>query len=269
MAHTTTLYGRRMPVDRLVVDDLPRGTSTFVNGYFPRQRGRVVLLGIFGAVVLTAAWSGDVSHSGGAGGIAAAHLAALGAVGPLLGRTTGRWAPLRHTLRPLARLSIGMVGVCAAYGAGVALAGAPGGVPAAAIVALIGLAMCYLGLAALGVVRDPFAGWTRRFPDAPMALVGALVGALQVGAAPPPGAAGNGNPFYAMAAFAARSAGTLVIVAAVFLALSYAAGGRLRRWLADGPRRTTVVVAAGLIGAGALTILHWGGQPLTPGLLIP
>jgi hypothetical protein len=259
-----------MPVDRLVVDDVPRGTSTFVNGYFPRQRGRVVLLGIPGAVVLTAASSVEAIHPGGAGGFGTAHLAALGAVGPLLGRATGRWAPLRHTLRPLARLSIGLVGVCAAYGASVALAGAPGGFPAAALAALIGLALCYLGLAALGVVRDPFAGWTRHFPDAPMVVVGALVGALQVAVAPaPPGVAGSGNPLYGAAALAARSAGTLVVVAAVFLALSYAAGGRLRRWLADGPRRTTVVVAAGLIGAGALTILHWGGQPLTPGLLIP
>lgn len=230
--------------------------------------------------------------SGLAGTFTACNIAAFGAVAPMLGSTGGsRWKRLAATLKPLGWLAVGMLVVSAAYGVVVGLAGTgmpqfstapnvPGALSARAVQSLvvfgvIGLVMCYIGLAALGLVRDPFARISRRFPNVPMVFMGALIGAFLIGR--PFGlfrmmfrdAAESGNPLYGAAAFCLQSIGNIVVMAVVFLILAYGTGGRLQRWFAASPKRVTVITAVALIVAGAFTFLYWDVRLLARRDIIP
>lgn len=230
--------------------------------------------------------------SGLAGTFTACNIAAFGAVAPMLGSAGGsRWKRLAATLKPLGWLAIGMIVVSAAYGVVVGLVGtgmpqfdtapsAPGTLSARSIQSLvvfgvIGLVMCYIGLAALGMVRDPFARIARRFPNAPMVFMGALVGAFLIGR--PFGlfrkmfrdAAESGNPLYGAAAFTLQSVGNIVVMAVLFLLLAYGTGGRLQRWMAASPKRVTVITAVAMLAAGAFTFLYWDIRMLARRDIIP
>lgn len=301
-----------------------KGTSTFVNGNFPRRRGLIVLIGIVGGFLLTVVWSAEfvdstigdnvantmLGHdaketpitgmlagiafafaSGVAGTFTACNIAAFGAVAPMLGTGEGRWARLKQTLAPLGWLSVGMISVSAVYGAIVGLVGTnmpqfstaqstPGSLSGRSIQSmitfgLIGLAMLYLGLAALGLVPDPFKRISRRVPNAPMIFMGVLIGGFLIGR--PFGlfrqlfrdAADSGNPFYGAGAFVLQSVGNIIVMAVLFLILSYATGGRLRRWLAAKPSRITVITAVALLVAGAFTFLYWDVRLLARREIIP
>lgn len=140
---------------------------------------------------------------------------------------------------------------------------------------VIGLVMIYLGLAALGVVRDPFARLAKRFPNAPMVFMGVLVGAFLIGR--PFGlfrqmfrdAAQNRDPLYGAAVFALQSIGNIAIMALLFVILALFTGGWLYRWLAADPRRLTVITAAALIAVGVFTFLYWDVRLLERRGLIP
>jgi hypothetical protein len=312
MAHTTSTPG------------LQAGTSTFVNGHFPRRRGLIILISGIAGFLLTVIWSAEfvdstigdnvantlLGHdakqtpiagiaagiafafvSGVAGTFTACNIAAFGAMAPMLGSAGSRWSRLVHTLKPLGRLSIGMLAVSATYGVIVGLAGtsmpqfstaavaagtlSPRGIQSMVVFGLIGLVMIYLGLASLGVVRDPFARISRRFPNAPMVFMGVLIGMFLIGR---PfalfrqmfrDAAESGNPLYGAAAFSLQSIGNIVIMAILFLVLAYCTGGRVQRWLAAKPRRLTVITASALIIAGAFTFLYWDIRMLARRDIIP
>lgn len=300
------------------------GTSTFVNGHFPRRRGLIVFIGVAVGFLLTVVWSAEfvdstigdnvantmLGHdaketpiagilagiafafaSGVAGTFTACNIAAFGAVAPMLGTGQGRLARLRQILTPLGWLSIGMISVSAVYGAIVGIVGTsmpqfstapntPGTLSARSIQSmvvfgLIGLTMIYLGLAALGLVRDPFARISRRFPNAPMVFMGVLIGGFLIGR--PFGlfrklfrdAAESGNPLYGAGAFVLQSLGNIVVMTVLFLVLSYATGGRVRRWLTAKPSRITVVTAVALLIAGAFTFLYWDVRILDRREIIP
>ncbi|BCB74085.1 hypothetical protein ACFQ1L_38425 [Phytohabitans flavus] len=140
---------------------------------------------------------------------------------------------------------------------------------------LIGLAMCYIGLAALGLVPDPFARIARRFPNAPMVFMGVLIGGFLVGR---PfalfrqmfrDAAESGNPLYGAAAFTLQSLGNIVVMAVLFLILSAVAGSGVRRWLAARPARIAVLTAVALLVAGAFTFLYWDVRLLARREILP
>ncbi|MEU6148940.1 hypothetical protein ABZ816_02975 [Actinosynnema sp. NPDC047251] len=213
--------------------------------------------------------------SGLAGTFTACNIAAFGAVAPMLGTTGGRWARLRASLAPLGLLAAGMVPVAAVYGALVgvigtrmpqfdtaqAQAGTLNGraVQSLVVFGVIGLAMLYLGLAALGLVPDPF----RRRPAARTVFLGVLIGGFLVGRPFPlfrqlfRDAAESGNPLYGAAAFVLQSVGNIAVMAVLFLLLGTLAGGPLRRWLTAKPSRTAAITAATLIAAGVFTFLYW------------
>lgn len=229
--------------------------------------------------------------SGLAGTFTACNVAAFGAVAPMLGKAGGRLGRLRQTLKPLGWMAVGMTAVSATYGVIVGLVGtslpqfstaqntagslSPRSIQSMVVFGLIGLAMCYLGLAALGVVRDPFARIAKRFPNAPMVFMGVLIGGFLIGR--PFGlfrqmfrdAAESGNPLYGAAAFTLQSLGNIVVMAVLFLILAYFAGGRLQRWVSANPRRITVVTAVALIVAGAFTFLYWDVRLLARREIIP
>ncbi|MFI9816559.1 hypothetical protein [Saccharothrix variisporea] len=226
-----------------------------------------------------------------AGSFTACNIAAFGAVAPLLGSTGSRWSRLKASLRPLGWLSVGMIGVSALYGALVgvfgtrmpqfataqAAAGSLNGrsIQSLVVFGVIGLVMTYLGLASLGVVKDPFRKISQRRPNAPMVFMGVLIGGFLIGR---PfalfrqmfrDAAESGNPLYGAAAFTLQSVGNIVIMALLFLALAHFTGGRLQRWLTEKPTRATVITAVALIVAGVFTFLYWDVRLLARREIIP
>jgi hypothetical protein len=227
--------------------------------------------------------------SGVAGTFTACNIAAFGAMAPMLGATGSRWQRLLHTLKPVGWMAIGMTAVSAAYGALVGLVGtsmpqfstatsaglSPRGIQSMVVFGLIGLAMFYLGLAALGVVRDPFARISQRFPNAPMVFMGVLIGGFLIGR---PfalfrkmfrDAAESGNPLYGAAAFSLQSLGNIMIMIALFLILAYGTRGSLQRWLAANPRRAAVLTAVAFIVAGVFTFLYWDVRMLARRGILP
>ncbi|MFE2757899.1 hypothetical protein ACFXGA_38445 [Actinosynnema sp. NPDC059335] len=229
--------------------------------------------------------------SGIAGTFTACNIAAFGAVAPMLGATGTRWAKFVTTLKPIGWLAVGMVPVSALYGVLVGIVGtrmpqfstaatAPGtlngrSVQSLIVFGVIGLVMLYLGLAALGLVRDPFRKIARRFPNAPMVFMGVLIGGFLIGR--PFGlfrqmfrdAAESHNPLYGAAAFTLQSVGNIIIMALLFLALAYFTGGRLQRWLSADPARIATVTAVALIVAGVFTFMYWDIRLLARREIIP
>jgi hypothetical protein len=227
--------------------------------------------------------------SGLAGTFTACNIAAFGAVAPLVG-STSRWGRFANTLRPLGWLAAGMIPVSAAYGALVGLVGtslpqfstatggsglSPRSIQSMVVFGVIGLTMCYLGLASLGVVPDPFARIAKRFPNAPLVFLGVLIGGFLIGR---PfalfrvmfrDAADSGNPLYGAAAFTLQSLGNIVIMGILFLILAYFTGGRLQRWLAANPTRIAVITGAAFLVAGAFTFLYWDVRLLAGRHIIP
>ncbi|MEV4555387.1 hypothetical protein AB0K51_00155 [Kitasatospora sp. NPDC049285] len=217
--------------------------------------------------------------SGLAGSFTACNIAVFGAVGQLVGEAGTRRERLLVVLRPLGWMAAGMLPVSALYGALVGIVGtrmpqfataaaAPGTISprtAQSMIAfgLIGLAMTVLGLAAAGVVPDPLGPLTRRFPNARMVVLGALVGGFLIGRPYPlfrdlfRHAANTHNPGYGALAFVLQSVGNMLVMAALALLLSLLLGERLRRWVAAKPSRAAALTAVAFIVAGVFTIIYW------------
>ncbi|TDB73955.1 hypothetical protein [Micromonospora sp. KC721] len=215
--------------------------------------------------------------SGFAGTFTACNIAMAASIGPM-GQAGGQQeAPgglpaLRAMLRPVGWLTLGMVAVSATYGAVGVLLGdrlpqlstaTVDGVPvriiqSSVVFGVIGLALIYLGLAALGVLPDVFA----RRPVARVVAMGALVGGFLVGRPYPlfyklfQWAADTGNPLYGAAAFTLQSLGNVVLVALLFAVLVLVSRGRFLRWMAD-PTRAAVVTGGLLIALGVFTVVYW------------
>lgn len=212
--------------------------------------------------------------SGFAGTFTACNIAMAASIGPMSEASAGqRTDALRALLRPLGAFAAGMVTVSAVYGFVGVLLGDQlpqlskemvGTMPvrliqSSVVFGLVGLAFVYLGLAALGVVRDIFAGR----PTARVVALGALVGAFLIGR--PYGmfvmlfnwAAETGNPLYGAATFVLQSIGNILLVSLVFAILILGTRGRFLRWLTSDPRRVTVVSGALLLGLGVFTVIYW------------
>jgi hypothetical protein len=216
--------------------------------------------------------------TGMAGTFTACNIAALGAVAPLVGARPSLRTRLREALRPLGWLSVGLLAVSGAYGFVVGLVGtgmpqfstAPTGaglsprtIQSMVAFGIIGLAFVYLGLAALGIVKDPLERVSARFPGARMIVLGALIGGFLIGR--PFGlfrqlfrdAAESHNPVYGAVAFMLQSTGNIVLMAVLFALLALATGGRVHRWLAARPSRIPLITGAAFIVAGVFTVLYW------------
>ncbi|MDQ3788525.1 MAG: hypothetical protein M3422_14945 [Actinomycetota bacterium] len=207
--------------------------------------------------------------SGFAGTFTACNIAMAASIGPMSEAGQGR----RALLRPLGAFTAGMVTVSAVYGfVGVLLGDAlpqlstetVGAMPvrliqSSVVFGVVGIALVYLGLAALGVVRDVFAAR----PMARVVFLGALVGAFLIGRPYPMfvklfnWAAETGNPLFGAATFVLQSVGNVVIVTVLFVLLIVGTRGRFLTWLAGSPRRMSLVSGTLLLALGVFTVVYW------------
>lgn len=217
-----------------------------------------------------------------AGSFTACNIACFGAVGPLLGGGTRR-ERLGAALRPLGWVAAGMIPVSACYGALVGIFGThlpqfatvnahglnPRAIQSMIAFGVVGLAMIALGLAAAGLVRDPLGPLARRRPNAPLVVLGALIGGFLIGRPYPlfrelfRSAAVSRDPFYGAAAFALQSLGNIVVMSALFLVLNLAVSGRLRARLAADPRLVSTLTAVSFLVAGFFSVAYWDLRTLS------
>lgn len=252
-------------------------SASFVDGVIGRNVANTLLGHDAESTEITGVATGILFAlvTGLAGTFTACNIAVFGTMAPMLGRAPSWRERSRATLAPLLWLSTGMVAVSALYGVVVGLVGTampqfstvpnvPGELSARSIQSmvvfgLIGLAMLYLGLAALRIVPDPFDGR----PRARMVFLGVLVGGFLIGRPYPlfrhmfRDAAERGDPFYGAAAFVLQSVGNILVMAVLLVVVAAVFGGRLGRWLTADPRRAVVLTAAGLIAAGVFTFMYW------------
>jgi hypothetical protein len=211
--------------------------------------------------------------SGLAGTFTACNIAMAASIGPMSAAGGAQQGTLRSLLRPLGFFTAGMVGVSAVYGVVGVLVGPSlpqlssamvGAVPvrlvqSAIVFGLVGLAMAYLGLAALGVLPDLF----RDRPVARVVVLGALVGAFLIGRPYPMfiklfrSAVESGNPLFGAGTFVLQSIGNVLLVTVVFAALALGTKGRFLRWFSANSRRSAVVSAALLIALGVFLLVYW------------
>jgi hypothetical protein len=215
--------------------------------------------------------------SGFAGTFTACNIAVAASVGPMShvsgadgSGTTG--AALRALLRPVGWLALGMVLVSASYGVIGVLIGdrlpqlsteVVDGVPvrliqSSVVFGVIGLALTYLGLAALALLPDVFA----HRPVGRVVTMGALVGGFLVGRPYPMfnklfhWAVDTGNPLYGALAFTLQSLGNILLVTLIFAVVVLISRGRFLAWMAD-PRRAAAVTGALLVALGVFTVVYW------------
>jgi MFS family permease len=250
----------------LVDDQIGVNTAHTVLGHDPTAPISGVASGIVFAFV-----------SGMAGSFTACNIAAFGAVGPLVGQHQTRRARFMSTIKPLGWVAVGMIPVSAVYGIIVGLVGTrmpqfsnvptPGISPkiAQAMIAfgVVGVIMVVLGLSSAGVVPDPLAAVSRRFPNAPLIVMGALIGGFLVGRPYPlfrnlfRHAAETHNPLFGAVAFSLQSLGNIVVMALLFVLLSYGTRGRLQQWMGAKAGRISTVTASAFLIAGVFTLAYW------------
>jgi hypothetical protein len=215
--------------------------------------------------------------SGLAGSFTACNIACFGVVGPLIGQEQSRGARLLQTVKPLGWVAAGMIPVSAAYGVLVGIMGtrmpqfstantggfAPRTIQSMVTFGAVGVVMIGLGLAALGLMPDPLAAVSRRFRNAPLVLMGVLIGGFLIGRPYPlfrdlfRHAANTHNPLYGAVAFSLQSIGNIIVMSLIFILLSYGAGGRVQRWLAAKPSRISVLTASAFLVAGVFSVIYW------------
>lgn len=217
--------------------------------------------------------------TGVAGTFTACNVAVFSAVAPLTGQSRSWRSRLVGMFKPLGYLAAGSVAVSALYGVVVALVGtrmpqfrlgSPGteGFPPVLVQAMvtygiIGAVLVWLGLASLGMVPDPLARVAARFPNAPLVVMGALIGGFLIGRPYPlfrrlfHDAAESGNVLYGAAAFSLQALGNLVVMGVLFVLINLLAGERLHRWMSARPTRASAVTAAAFIAAGVFMVLYW------------
>jgi AraC-like DNA-binding protein len=211
--------------------------------------------------------------SGLAGSFTACNIAGFSAIAPLACQRRA----MGDVLRPLGWLTAGACAVAGTYGAVGALIGThipqlsdamAGDMPvrllqSVVVFGVIGLVLIGLGLTTLGVTGDPLRGLYARHPRAQVVIMGGLIGGFLIGRPFPlfhklfAYAAADHNALFGAGAFILQTLGNILVMAVLFLVLSYAGGGAFPRWLQAKPGRTTRITAGALVIAGTFTFAYW------------
>jgi hypothetical protein len=211
--------------------------------------------------------------SGFAGTLTACNIAVFGALPTVAAAPAGRSSRVRAALRGLGWLSIGLLAVAAVYGFVAVLIGT--GLPqlstavaanhmpvrlyqSMVVFGVIGLAFGYLGLAALGLVPDPFA----RRPRTRLIVLGGLIAGFLIGRPYPlffkliGYAVASHNPFYGALVLVLQSVGNVLLMGVLTVLIAAATGERTSAWLAQ-PRRAAIVAGVALILLGVFLVVYW------------
>jgi hypothetical protein len=213
--------------------------------------------------------------SGLAGTFTACNIAMAASIGPLsqAGQASSGGGSLRTLLRPVGWMALGMVSVSFVYGFIGVLIGdrlpqlsthTANGMPvriiqSSVVFGVIGLALIYIGLAALRILPDIFA----RRPVARVVTLGMLIGGFLIGRPYPlfnklfHWAVDTNNPLYGAGAFVLQSLGNILIVTVIFTLLVLGSRGGFLRWLSASPRRTMIITGSLLIALGIFNIVYW------------
>lgn len=214
--------------------------------------------------------------SGLAGTFTACNAAAAAAFAPMseLRCATGQsLGGIRALLTPIAYLTLGMTLVAGSYGfLGVIFAehlpqlstGSTFGIPdrllqASLVFGIIGLALTSLGLASLGLIKDPF----RDRPTLRVLTLGALIGAFLIGRPYPlfnklfRWTAEQDQPFLGAGVFILQSLGNITLMVLLYAAAAHLSRGRALTWLTHSATRSQLISGALLIALGAFTFIYW------------
>ncbi len=211
-----------------------------------------------------------------AGTFTACNIAVFSAIAPMVEDGASSAGRVRRALRPLGWLTAGALVVTTLYGLLAAALGTRlpqlstrfvgNHVPvrlwqSIVVFSVIGAVLLYLGLAALKVVPDPFAGLTARWPATPYLVLGVILGAFTIGRPWPMfnriflHAARTHNPLMTAGTLALVVIGNLVLMAVLLLVLLTTG---FPRWLRAVPSRVANATAFALLVGGAFTLVYWG-----------
>ncbi|OLB75825.1 MAG: hypothetical protein AUI14_20265 [Actinobacteria bacterium 13_2_20CM_2_71_6] len=211
--------------------------------------------------------------SGFAGTFTACNIAVFGALPSLAGQRSGPGARVRAAAGPVGWLSVGLLSVAAVYGFLAVLLGhrlpqlstgtVDGRLPerllqSVVVFGVVGLAFGYLGLAALGVLPDPFAGR----PRARLITLGALIGGFLVGRPYPmfhqllDYAVATRQPLYGALTLCLQALGNILVIALLAAVFALSTGPAAARWLAR-PGRIAVISGVALLALGTFMVVYW------------
>lgn len=214
-----------------------------------------------------------------AGTFTACNIAAFSAIAPMMAGDSSATGRLKVAMRPILWVSVGIVPVAVLYGGLGALLGdslpqlssATVGahalpvrlIQSIVVFGIVGLVFIWMGLAAIGLARDPFGRLTARWSQAPLVVMGVLIGAFLIGRPYPlfrklfDYAAENGNPFYGALSFLLVALGNIALMAVLFAGIALFAGDRLQRWLTAKPGRAAAITGGALLVGGVFTFVYW------------
>lgn len=201
-------------------------------------------------------------------------IAPLTGVGEKEGARPGIW-------RLLLWMGAGVIAVTALYGVIGAILGSavPGlssatlpigtGLPerllqSSIVFTALGILLWIWGVIALQVVKNPFQRLLQRRPWVVPLFLGIIVGFFSVGRPYPlfhklfQYAAGTGNPALSAVLTALQGLGNIVVMALIFVLLTYGTGGRFERWMLANPLRARAFTALSVIIGGTFLIAYWG-----------
>lgn len=214
--------------------------------------------------------------SGLAATFTACNAAAVAAFAPMneLGSRTRQGSRVRGLLAPIGWLTAGMTLVAGSYGFfGVVFSdhlpqlstqSSIGGVPdrllqASIVFGIIGLALTWIGLGSLGIVKDGFRGR----PTLRVVALGALIGAFLVGRPYPlfnklfRWAAEEGQPLLGAGIFILQSLGNIALMVVMYALIFYLSRGRAAAWLTSNAQRSQAISGVLLIALGVFTFVYW------------
>jgi cytochrome c biogenesis protein CcdA len=207
------------------------------------------------------------------GTFTACNVAGLSAIAPL---SAGRQASMRSALQSLGWLGLGTGTVAGLYGAIGALIGPNipqlsrallGTFPirliqSMVVFGILGLVLLVMGLGALSAPTLTLPRKRAR-EISRLLLIGGLIGAFLIGRPFPlfvkvfQYAAASHNPALGALVFALQALGNIVLLALVFVAISFVARGRFLRWLTARPDRLARFNGIALLAAGTFLIAYW------------
>lgn len=129
---------------------------------------------------------------------------------------------------------------------------------------ILGVILCYFGLVALQLVRNPLERLVERYRWAIPFSLGMLIGGFSIGRPYPlfqtlfQYAAGSGNVLLSALLMILQGLCNIAVMALLFVLLTVGSRGRIQQWMQSNPFRAQAFTAFSIIGGGTFLIVYWG-----------